>query len=209
MPLATGVPLRATLRLPDHRQRQRACYVSTQRCRPCQTSQHCLEILNWRKRCIGERSERSESDADGDADRCTNASSEADLLPEWNRIDSCAVRAATEPPRVKFIQTGNACVDRRTAYEPLPLRHAERKAEARAFELAERGQSQQREHMRLQQQRRDIYAFNAQLNMNRRSLAVGKKVNTEKLRELCDVFSVQEQPLEEPHGTNTPSLDQE
>ncbi len=63
--------------------------------------------------------------------------------------------------------------------------------------------------MRLQQQRRDIYAFNAQLNMNRRSLAVGKKVNTEKLRELCDVFSVQEQPLEEPHGTNTPSLDQE
>jgi hypothetical protein len=54
-------------------------------------------------------------------------------------------------------------------------------------ELAERGQSQQRENMRLQQQHRDIYAFNAQLNMDRRSLAVGKKVDTEKLRELFDV----------------------
>ena len=81
-----------------------------------------------------------------------------------------ALSAASEPPRVKFIQTGNACVDRTTAYEPLPLRHAERKAEARAIELAERGQSQQRGHMRLQQQRRDIYAFNAQLNMDRGSL---------------------------------------
>jgi hypothetical protein len=95
---------------------------------------------------------------------------------------------------VKFIQTGNACVDRTTAYEPLPLRHAERKAEARAIEVAERDQSQQREHLRLQQQRRDIYAFNAQLNMDRRFLAVGKKVNTEKLRELVNVFNVQEQP---------------
>ena len=55
-----------------------------------------------------------------------------------------ALSAATEPPRVKFIQTGNACVDRTAAYEPLPLRHAERKAEARAMELTERGQSQQR-----------------------------------------------------------------
>jgi hypothetical protein len=120
-----------------------------------------------------------------------------------------ALSAATEPPRVKFIQTGNACVDRTMACEPLPLRHAERKAEARAMELTERGQSQQREHMRLQQQRRDIYAFNAQLNMDRRSLAVGKKVNTEKLRDLFDVFSVQEQPPEELHWTNTPSIDRE
>jgi hypothetical protein len=120
-----------------------------------------------------------------------------------------ALPAATEPPRVKFIQTGNACVDRTAAYEPLPLRHAERKAEARAIELAARGQSQQREDLRLKQQRHDIYAFNAQLNMDRRSLAVGKKVNTEKLRDLFDVFSVQEQPPEEPHWTNTPSIDQE
>jgi hypothetical protein len=66
------------------------------------------------------------------------------------------------------------------AYEPLPLRHAERKAEARAIELAERGQSQQREDLRLQQQGRDIYALNAQLNMDRRSLAVLKQGNTDK-----------------------------
>ncbi len=46
-----------------------------------------------------------------------------------------ALSAATEPPHVKFIQTGNACVDRTTAYELLPLRHAERKPEARAIEL--------------------------------------------------------------------------
>ncbi len=84
------------------------------------------------------------------------------------------------------------------AYEPLPLRHAERRVEARAIELTERGQIQQREHMRLQQLRGDIYAFNAQLNMDRRSLAVGKKVNPEKLLDLFDVFSVQEQPPEEP-----------
>ncbi len=103
----------------------------------------------------------------------------------------------SEPPHDKFLQTGNACVDRTTAYGPLPLRHAERKAEACAIELAERGQSQQWEHLHLQQQRRDIYAFNAQLNMDRRSLAVGNKLNTEKLRELFDVFSVHEQPLEE------------
>ncbi len=80
------------------------------------------------------------------------------------------------------------------AYEQLPLRHAERKAEARTIELAERGQSQQREDLRWKQQRRDIYAFNAQLSMDRRSLAVGKKMNTKKLHELFDVFSVQEQP---------------
>ncbi len=67
------------------------------------------------------------------------------------------------------------------ASEPLPLRHAERQAEARAIELTERGQSQQREDLRLKEQRHDIYAYTAQLNMDRRSLAVENKANTEKL----------------------------
>ena len=110
------------------------------------------------------------------------------IVTNANGESTPALSAAIELPRVKFIQTGNACMDRTKAYEPLPLRHAERKAEARATELAERGQSQQREDLRLKQQRHDIYAFNTQLNMDRRSLAVGKKVNTEKLYSLFDVF---------------------
>ncbi len=76
------------------------------------------------------------------------------------------------------------------AYEPLSLRRAEHKTEAHAVELAERGQSQQWEDLRLKQQRRDFYALNAQLNIDRRSLAVVKNVNTEKLHELFVMYLV-------------------
>ena len=130
-----------------------------------------------------------------------------------------AFPADTEPRAVKtvmFIQTGKDRMDSTKAYESLRLTHAERKAEARAHELADRGQPHRREELRVQQRRRAIYAFNAQLNMDRRSLAVGQKVNTEKLQKRFEVFNVTEQlPAaasdmpEEPHWTNTPRMEQE
>ena len=132
---------------------------------------------------------------------------------KWKAIlagESPALAAVDAPPRVKFIQTGKDCVDRTNVHEPLFLRHAERRAEARAAEMNERAHEDQREDLRLKQKRRDIYAFNTQLNMDRRSLAVGQRVNTERLQERFDVFNVQPDDSaasELPHWTNTPSVD--
>ena len=128
----------------------------------------------------------------------------ADAHPELADVDA--------PPRVKFIQTGKDCVDRTNFHEPLFLRHAERKAAARIAELNERAHEDQREDLRLKEKRRDIYAFNTQLNMDRRSLAVGQRVNTERLQELFDVFNAQPDDStasELPHWTNTPSTEED
>jgi hypothetical protein len=71
---------------------------------------------------------------------------------------SCLKETDSTPEPVSSSSKLVMPVDRTMAYEPLPLHHTECKAAARALELAERGQSLQREDLRLKQQRRDIYA---------------------------------------------------